>query len=65
MVSVYATTFRATRHIKEKFWNDLQRCLAEVPISDKLLLLGDFNARVGHYGDGDDLWSNWDLMDWM
>ena len=57
MVSVYIPTFRAPRHTKEKFWNDLQGCLAEIPASDKLLLFGYFNARVGHCMTSEDLWS--------
>ena len=28
VISVYAPTFRAPRHIKETFWNDLHGCLA-------------------------------------
>ena len=46
IISVYVPTFRAPRHIKKAFWNDLQMCLAAVPGSDKLLILGDFNVRV-------------------
>lgn len=38
VVSVYAPTFRAHRHIKEAFWSDLQGCLAAVPDCDKFLL---------------------------
>ena len=57
VISAYAPTFRAPSHIKEAFWNDLQRCLAVVPDSDKLLMLGDFNARVGYHRSEGDVWS--------
>ena len=36
--------------------NDLQGALDQIPQSDVLLLLGDFNARVGSAGIGEDLW---------
>ena len=46
-VSVYAPTFRVTLHEKEAFYSDLQSMLNEVNGHDLLLLVGDFNARVG------------------
>ena len=55
VISVYTLTFRTPKHSKEKFWINLQGCLAEVPGSDKLLLLGDFSAWVGHHKSGEDL----------
>jgi len=51
VISVHAPIFRASRHKKEKFWNDLQQYLAAATDSDRLLMLGDFNARVN------DAWS--------
>ena len=47
VVSVYAPTFRATSDEKEAFYSDLQSTLNEVDERDLLLLVGDFNARVG------------------
>ncbi|VDL91944.1 unnamed protein product [Schistocephalus solidus] len=32
---------------KDKFYEDLHALLATVPKGDKLIVLGDFNARVG------------------
>ena len=47
MVSVYAPTFRASVEQKEQFFSDLQAKLDDVNEHDVLLLVGDFNARVG------------------
>ena len=33
--------------IKEQFYNDLDKVIRDVPIKDKLVIMGDFNARVG------------------
>ena len=46
-VSVYAPTFKATACDKDAFYSDLQRTIDMVRSSDLLVLLGDFNARVG------------------
>ena len=54
VISIYVPTFRAPRCIIEGFWNDLQVCLAVVPVSDTLLMLGDFNARVACCKSDDD-----------
>ena len=48
VISVHVLTFKAPRHIKEAFWNDLQMSMAMVPSSDKLMMLHDFNARVDY-----------------
>ncbi|VDM00222.1 unnamed protein product [Schistocephalus solidus] len=32
---------------KDKFYEDLHALLATVPMADKLIVLGDFNARIG------------------
>ena len=47
IVSVYAPTHRAPAEVKEKFYDDLQAVISSVPSSDVLLVMGDFNARVG------------------
>ena len=33
--------------VKVKFYNDLDDIICATPHSDKLIILGDFNARVG------------------
>ena len=55
IVSVYAPTAKAPPTIMQKFMDDLQDTVDKISPSDVLLLLGDFNARVGS-GRGDDLW---------
>nr|XP_061823852.1 uncharacterized protein LOC133611023 [Nerophis lumbriciformis] len=51
VVSAYAPTLDAQDEVKEAFYADLDKVLSEVPKEDKLILLGDFNARVerNHY----------------
>ena len=59
IVSVYAPTFRSSAEEKERFYSDLQLTLDEVSQQDLLMLVGDFNARVGSEGpEGNrDVWS--------
>ena len=45
--SVYAPTMTNPEEVKSKFYEELTKAISEVPSSDKLLILGDFNARVG------------------
>ena len=52
----YAPTTRATPGVKQKFYAELQDTIDKVPTNDILILLGDFNARVGVL-DHNDLWS--------
>ncbi|XP_062499225.1 craniofacial development protein 2-like [Corticium candelabrum] len=47
LVSSYAPTMNAFEEMKEKFYDDLRNIIGAVPKKDKLLVLGDFNARVG------------------
>ena len=46
VLSVYAPTLQAETGVKEAFYGDLYN-LQQVHSKDKLLILGDFNARVG------------------
>ena len=52
MVSVYAPTFHSPQQDKDDFYADLQRVIDLVPDSDMLVILGDWNARVGSNLDG-------------
>ena len=47
IISVYAPTHRSSQGKKDEFYADLQKSLDGVDRNDVLLLLGDFNARVG------------------
>ena len=47
IVSAYAPTMTNPDEVKNKFYNDLDDVISATPRIDKLILLGDFNARVG------------------
>ncbi|VDL89165.1 unnamed protein product [Schistocephalus solidus] len=47
IISAYATPMMSSDSAKDKFYEDLHALLATVPKVDKLIVLGDFNARVG------------------
>lgn len=59
VISAYAPMHRSTQEKKDEFFDDLQCTLDGVPEDDVLLLMGDFNARVGNSerGDKDPRWS--------
>ena len=46
VLSVYFT-LQAETGVKEAFYCDLHNLLQQVDSKDKLLIVGDFNARVG------------------
>lgn len=47
LISVYAPTMTNPEEVKEQFYSDLRETISRVPADDRLILLGDFNARVG------------------
>ena len=47
IVSAYAPTMTNPDEVKDKFCNDLDDVISATPRTNKLILLGDFNARVG------------------
>ena len=47
IISAYATTLTSLLDVKEKFHDNLDHVIKTTPQSDKVVLLGDFNARVG------------------
>ena len=47
VLSVYAPTLQVEIGVKEAFYCDLHNLLQQVDSKDKLLILGDFIARVG------------------
>ena len=48
LVNVYAPTMTYPEEEKEAFYSQLRTLITNVPEADKLILLGDFNARVGN-----------------
>ncbi|XP_076057203.1 uncharacterized protein LOC143034739 [Oratosquilla oratoria] len=47
LVNVYAPTLVSDDEIKDRFYAQLNDIIQAIPREDKILLLGDFNARVG------------------
>uniref|UniRef100_H2ZW08 Endonuclease/exonuclease/phosphatase domain-containing protein n=1 Tax=Latimeria chalumnae TaxID=7897 RepID=H2ZW08_LATCH len=47
VISAYAPTLAAEEEQKEQFYADLDEILTIIPKEDKIILLGDFNVRVG------------------
>ena len=45
-VSVYAPTLNTSKETKMAFYQDLRQLVAKIPPADKVVILGDFNARV-------------------
>ena len=47
ILSVYAPTLDSCQESIMAFYQDLRKVITSIPKEDKLLILGDFNARVG------------------
>ena len=47
LLSVYAPTLPSDSESKDSFYQALDEALRRIPKNDKILLLGDLNARVG------------------
>ena len=56
VVCAYAPTAKAPPGIKQKFYSDLQDTIDKIPQNDILLMLGDFNVRVGVLELGSNAW---------
>lgn len=55
LISVYAPTLDSSDDMKTKFYEELTHVLAKIQSREQILLLGDFNARVGRDFDA---WPN-------
>ena len=53
VISVYAPTLTSNDEVIMSFYQDLRNCLNAIAHADKIVLLGDVNARVGC---DDDTW---------
>ncbi|XP_038056050.1 craniofacial development protein 2-like [Patiria miniata] len=47
LISAYAPTMTNPEEIKDRFYEELDTLISAVPQTEKLIVLGDFNARVG------------------
>ena len=47
IVSAYAPTMTSPDDIKDQFYEERNALMTAVPKAEKLIILGDFNARVG------------------
>uniref|UniRef100_A0A2C9KWR2 Endonuclease/exonuclease/phosphatase domain-containing protein n=1 Tax=Biomphalaria glabrata TaxID=6526 RepID=A0A2C9KWR2_BIOGL len=47
LISAYAPTLCSLQEDKDKFYEDLKEAIANIPQKEHMILLGDFNARVG------------------
>ena len=55
IVCAYAPTAKAHPSIKLKFYDDLQDTIDRISHNDILVMLGDFNARLGVLDTGNNL----------
>ena len=55
IISIYAPTMTNTPESIDGFYDQLSQTLRGIPFSDKIILMGDFNARVG---DDFSTWKN-------
>lgn len=53
VISAYAPTLDSDEHSKDVFYEQLENTIRQVPKHHRLIILGDFNARVGKQ---DELW---------
>ena len=56
IVCAYSPTAKAPPGVKNQFCSDLQETLDQIPQNGILVVLGDFNARVGVLKPGEDSW---------
>ena len=47
LISVYAPTLSSTPDAKDEFYENLAATISSIPSKEQLVLLGDFNARLG------------------
>ena len=55
IIAVYAPTLNSSDNLKDTFYETLVATLSKIPKRERIILLGDFNARVGR-GQDSELW---------
>lgn len=50
-ICAYAPTLKDSTEAKEQFYQQLEEVLIKIPKNERIVLLGDFNARVGKQAD--------------
>ena len=59
IISAYAPTLTSLDDAKEQFYEQFDQVIRSTPPSDKLVIIGDFNARVGRdYTAGKVFWAD-------
>ena len=53
IVQVYAPTSTASEEEHESFYNELQCTIDKTPKGDVVMVIGDFNAKVGKHTGGE------------
>ena len=53
IVQVYAPILAANNQHIEEFYDQLQEELNSIPVSDRVMVIGDFNAKVGEREEGE------------
>ena len=59
IVQVYAPTSSHSEEEIEQFYDELEQVLKEVKSFDYLVVMGDFNAKLGKGKSGNVLWGTW------
>ena len=54
IVQVYAPILAANNQHIEEFYDQLQEELNSIPVSDRVMVIGDFNAKVGEREEGEE-----------
>ena len=54
IVQIYAPTLAASNQYIEEFYDQLQEELNSIPVSDRVMVIGDFNAKVGEREEGEE-----------
>ena len=54
VVQVYAPTNEADEESKDSFYDMLQRVTDEIPRHDMIMMMGDWNAKIGARQEGED-----------